>query len=71
MKLGAKAKCDFYIMYDSDGYWRPKGSIQGAGRVKMYTLPVIPRRCEHCRIRIEGHGDMQLYGVAREMSLGG
>ena len=71
MQLGESADCALFIQYDSDGTWRPKGKIQGAGRVKTYLLPVVPRRCEHMKIRIEGHGDMRLYGMARVLGMGG
>ncbi|MBR0227508.1 MAG: hypothetical protein IJQ62_04075 [Clostridia bacterium] len=70
MKLGVKAECRVYIQYDSDGLWRFKGTIPGGDRVKTYLLPVIPRRCEHLKVRFEGHGEMQLYGMARELAIG-
>ena len=70
MKLGVKAECRVYMQYDSDGLWRHKGTIRGTDRVKTYLLPVIPRRCEHVKVRFEGHGDMQLYGMARELAIG-
>lgn len=70
MKLGKTAECAFSIQYDSDGVWHPKGAIRGTGTVKMYTLPIVPRRCEHCKIRIEGRGDAELYGIARELATG-
>ena len=70
MKLGVKAECRIYIQYDSDGLWHFKGAFQGTDSVKTYLLPVIPRRCDHLKVRFEGHGDMQLYGMARELALG-
>ena len=70
MKLGVKAECRVYLQYDSDGLWRHKGTIRGANKVKTYLLPVIPRRCEHVKVRFEGHGEMQLYGMARELAIG-
>ena len=70
MKLGVKAECRVYMQYDSDGLWRHKGTIRGMDRVKTYLLPVIPRRCEHVKVRFEGHGDMHLYGMARELAIG-
>ncbi len=70
MKLAADAECDISVQYDSDGIWRHKGTIQGADRVKTCLLPIVPRRCEHMQVRIEGRGEMQLWGVARELSMG-
>jgi hypothetical protein len=70
VKLDAKAECRVYVQYDSDGLWHFKGSIRGADRVKTYLLPVIPRRCEHLQVRFEGHGDVRLCGMARELAKG-
>ena len=70
MQLGETADCQVSIQYDSDGIWQRKGTIQGKGKVKTYLLPIVPRRCEHMQIRLEGHGEMRLYGIAREMALG-
>ena len=85
MQLGETAECHLSIQYDSDGIWRPKGTIRGNAAsshtgqiplkdksfgVKTYLMPIVPRRCEHMQLRIEGHGDMRLYGIARELSMG-
>lgn len=70
MKLEEGAACTLSVQYDSDGVWHKKGAIQGTGRVKTYLLPIVPRRCEHMQVRIEGHGGMRLYGVARELAIG-
>ncbi|MBR3019572.1 MAG: hypothetical protein IKH57_21250 [Clostridia bacterium] len=70
MKLGADAECHILIQYDSDGIWNYKGTMHGNGKVDTYLVPIVPRRCGHASIRIQGTGDIQLYGVAREMALG-
>ena len=71
MKLGQRARCTLYIEYDSSGVWERKGFMEGKDIVKTYTLPVIPRRCDHMRIRLEGEGEMQLYSIARILEIGG
>lgn len=71
MELEPGAFCKMSIMYDGDGIWHDKGTVQGRGGVKIYLAPIVPRRCEHCRVRIEGEGKMRLYGVAREIAAGG
>ena len=70
MKLDRNAECSVFIQYDSDGLWHFKGTVQGTDRLKTYLLPVIPRRCEHFRLRMEGRGNVQLYGMAREWTMG-
>lgn len=71
MKLGQRARCTLYIEYDSSGIWERKGYMEGKDVVKTYTLPVIPRRCDHMRLRLEGEGEMQLYSIARILEIGG
>jgi hypothetical protein len=34
-------------------------------------IPVIPRRCDHCQLRLSGTGRMKLYSLARVLELGG
>jgi hypothetical protein len=70
MKLDRNAECSVFIQYDSDGLWHFKGTVQGTDRLKTYLLPVIPRRCEHFRVRMEGCGEVQFYGMARELVMG-
>ena len=36
-----------------------------ATRKQSHLLPIIPRRCDHYRIRIEGRGDAWIYGLTR------
>lgn len=70
MKLGADATFRTLIQYDSSGEWVDKGTVTGGGKVRTYTLPIVPRRCDHLKIRIEGTGDMQLYTFARILRVG-
>lgn len=70
MKLGSFADCRLYIEYDSSGIWEEKGHMTGSGEVKTYTLPVVPRRCDHLRLSIRGRGEIQLYSVARILGVG-
>jgi hypothetical protein len=59
------------IQYDSDGSWVQKGEIANAGgRVKTALLPIVPRRCEHMQLRLEGSGGMKLFGMARTLRMG-
>lgn len=71
IKLGPWASCKFFVEYDSSGIWIPRGEMLGKDGIRTYTLPIIPRRCDHMRIRLEGRGDMTLYTIARVIELGG
>lgn len=71
MQMGKYATCDLWIEYDSSGIWERKGHMEGHGKIQSYMIPVIPRRCDHMRIRMSGEGDIQVYSVARLLGGGG
>ena len=58
------------IQYDDSGEWEDKGEIRGS-RTKNFVLPVIPKRCDHLRFRINGHGPMRIYSINRILEVGG
>lgn len=65
VKLGAGAKLTMYLEYDSDGVWREQGAYEGSAVLRTFTIPVIPRRCDHLRMKISGTGDVKIYSIAR------
>ncbi len=69
MRMGAGAKCTLYMQYDSDGVWREQGTVREAGTA-TFLLPVIPRRCDHFRIRLTGNGDVKIYSMAKIVEQG-
>ena len=54
------------VQYDSDGTWRLVRALSGESGKRNYYLPIIPRRCDHYRIRLEGTGRCRLYSMVRE-----
>ena len=56
--------------YDSCGIWEPVGTVEGM-RLQSFTLPVLPRRCDHFRLRLQGQGSAKLFSVTRVLSPGG
>lgn len=61
--LDKDAHADFYFQYDDDPLWEKKGTIRSS-RKTTYTLPVIPRRCNRFRWRVEGYGGMILLAMS-------
>lgn len=51
------------LQYDG-GDWETVAKIS-APEKRVFTLPVIPRRCMFLRIRLEGQGDMVLYSIMK------
>ena len=70
MQLGKNSLMKVEIMYDSDGIWHEMGNIQ-TQQLNTFLLPIIPRRCDHCQLRVSGYGDMKIYSIAREFEQGG
>lgn len=69
MEVGEGAFVLVKIRYNSSGEWMTVKRIE-AGKKRSVYLPVIPHRCDHYRIRIEGSGDWTLYSMARELYVG-
>jgi hypothetical protein len=69
MYLEEEGRAELEIMYDSNGEWIKQGEIRGS-RMKNFMLPVIPRRCDHLRFRIKGHGEFRIYSICRNMEVG-
>lgn len=69
VKVEPGTKLTLWIEYDSNGEWLNKGTIEG-DRLATYTLPVIPRRCDHLRYKISGKGAFSLFSITRILEVG-
>ena len=69
MRLGNGARCKLEIMYDSSGKWEDEGAIKGSG-TGSFVLPVIPKRCDHFRLRLSGEGEIWIYSIAKYLERG-
>jgi len=58
-----------WIQYDSDGKWRKVQKI-GTGKKQSFVLPIIPRRCDHFRLKLEGVGAWSVFSMTREFYRG-
>jgi len=66
VELERDAELIVKIQFDSDGVWREVKSLVGTDPKRSYYLPIVPRRCDHYRIRLEGTGECRIYSMARE-----
>lgn len=64
---GASLKID--IQFDSSGTWETVKTLT-AEKKRSYYLPIIPRRCDHFRIRMTGTDGCRLYSLVREVYTG-
>lgn len=59
------ASLNVFFEYDSRGGWQWAGTIHGNGILKTANLFVIPRRCDHLRLRLEGSDTARVLSIAR------
>lgn len=65
VELDAGAELEVEIQFDSDGVWRPVDKL-AATEKRSFLLPIIPRRCDHYRVRLRGSGGWRVYSMSRE-----
>lgn len=73
LRLGLEkgSRLTVLIQFDSDGVWRQvrtliAPTLVALGDKRSYYLPIVPRRCDHYRIRLEGTGRASVYSMVRE-----
>lgn len=69
-QMAAGSEMTFEIQYDSDGVWRDMGTMRSK-TIRTFTLPIIPRRCDHCQVRVRGKGAVSIYSISRVFEEGG
>ena len=60
---------DFFIMYDSSGVWEHKFNMSGKG-TKTFTIPIIPKRCDHFKYKLVGKGGCKIHSITRTIEEG-
>lgn len=68
--IGSGASLAVSIQYDGDGVWNAIKTISGDAKKKSVYLPVLPRRCDHFRLKFSGVGDWKLYSLALDLRQG-
>ena len=67
--LEKDAEMTIFIQYDSEGTWRRVKHLT-ATKKQSFSYPVLVRRCDHYRLKIEGTGGAQIHSLARSYSVG-
>ena len=65
VELEPNASLSVQMMFDSDGRWQEISTLRTPIK-RSYYLPIIPRRCDHFKIRLSGNGKWTLYSLVRE-----
>ena len=55
--------------YDSSGVWEHLFTMAGT-TLRSFAVPIRPRRCDHLRLRIEGHGEAKIYSICKTLEQG-
>lgn len=66
MALGENSTATIKMRFDSTGDWIVVKEYTAVQVKRSFYLPIIPRRSDHFRIRIEGTGRFELWSLARE-----
>lgn len=64
-RLGEGARMTMSLEYDSEDGWVEMGTYSGTAAVRTVNIPVIPRRCDHLRLKLSGVGDVKIYSISR------
>ena len=71
-RLDMRVKLDFntsfnvWIQYDSDGRWIECKRIRGdQTSPKVRNINIMPRRCDHFKIRISGRGKAIIFAISK------
>lgn len=60
---------DLYLQYDSSGEWKHIINMSGKG-TRTFSVPIIPRRCDHFKYKIAGKGGCKIYSITKTIEGG-
>ena len=67
--LDVGADVEFFLEYDSSGEWEHKFNMSGSG-TRTFSIPVIPKRCDHFRYKIRGRGMCKIHSISKSIEGG-
>jgi len=70
LDLEEGATAQVWLQFDSDGQWMLVSTLEGEGSKRSYYLPIVPRRCDHYRVKLTGTGGCRIYSMVREFYSG-
>lgn len=66
IELEPNAELEVLVQFDSDEVWRSVKSIVSNDPKRSFVLPIVPRRCDHYRVKLQGYGGCRVYSMTRE-----
>lgn len=70
LSLEPDADVSLYIDYDSEGKFEKKASVHDHNS-GTYMIEIVPQRCDHYRLRIQGHGGIKIFSITYDIENGG
>jgi hypothetical protein len=67
MDIGAEARV--YAQYDFSEEWELVYALHG-NNLRSFSIPVMPKRCDYMRLRIEGEGMVRIYSITKTIEQG-
>ena len=69
LHLDAGASVRILVQYDSRDYWKQIVGTE-TNNMKTVSIPVVPVRCDHMRLRLEGVGGCKIYSITKTIESG-
>lgn len=69
MSIDKNASVSVSIQYDSNGKWEKLCDISTT-TLRSLSIPILPRRCDHFRLRIDGDGNGRIYSITKTIEQG-
>lgn len=66
MAMAKGSRVSLYIEYDSMGDWERLMEIEGL-TLNTFTIPVMPRRCDHFRLKLSGEGEAKIFSISKTL----
>lgn len=69
MSMDVGAEVRIYAQYDFSEEWELVCALHG-NNLRSFSIPVMPRRCDYLRMRIEGEGMVRIYSITKTIEQG-
>lgn len=70
LKFEKGASLTVSLMYDSSGTWQTYRTVSAAEKMMTVNIPIVPRRCDHLKIKVSGKGGFYLFGLSKTYKSG-
>jgi hypothetical protein len=69
MSMDIGAEVLIYAQYDFSEDWELLCALR-SDNLRSFSVPVMPKRCDHMRLRIEGEGIVRIYSITKTIEQG-